>query len=592
MERKPIRALMVQLSPLADQLQLLMAIRAAKQLYPELELHLVVEASAEEAVRSLDWVKKVHVFSKRETLAMLKSDADDMNSKLSSLATWIEPILDVNYDLLVNWTFNDSSSFLSAIIPSPVKLGYSRKTDLSISIQDGWSHYIKSVVQSEILQDIHLTDLLTTQLLTALQVHFGDSVDPGAQTVTSKSFFKLSRRDHWAPDTWGHPSRRWMSIEAPEDQSPESIDRIARFAALVLRRHDDQNIIVIGNSVTDPVRYEKQFLKQLKIHHPHLRGDRSRVIFKLGAISFSLWAEILSDCNWIIADSGPSIALASCVGTRALLRADRADDCLETGPYGNSHYIVETRKGELMYAAWTYASTEWQHRRELSIDQHLARLQFDASSDLRILRSRIRNSEEGGGVVFDPLHRYEESVPRWSGKVWSYLARDWFCGWVPEIEWEMNRASLSPNLVREIRGLEEPTQVLQKLFEQGDRLARELTSATKNLRSDSIMTSHQKSEVLRIGGELNEIEKLIGRTCAVNSTLGGFFRMHQAILHNLKGTRLHELAQETSEAYQFLQIGSEHLSGWIHATLELSKPIPLPKGNVFAFRRDDRTQTP
>src|SRR5690606_40609355 len=84
----------------------------------------------------------------------------------------------------------------------------------------------------------------------------------------------------------------------------------------------------------------------------------------------------LADAQWLISTDTAAIHLASVLGTRVLNLSVGPVRFRETGPYGNGHYVIRAPdlKAEAVYVAWTYATTEWQHKRELPVEEHFANL--------------------------------------------------------------------------------------------------------------------------------------------------------------------------------------------------------------------------
>src|SRR5206468_492247 len=119
-----------------------------------------------------------------------------------------------------------------------------RRRDTSFLGADGWSHYIQAVLQGRADQNIHLTDILTTQILTALQIHCGEPATDGSSPVTSKTFFQLKLREEDLGDGWvgwNDPSRKWIGIQLGASRSsmiwnPESW---AKVAENILNRHPE-----------------------------------------------------------------------------------------------------------------------------------------------------------------------------------------------------------------------------------------------------------------------------------------------------------------------------------------------------------------
>src|SRR5687768_2370818 len=142
----PIRIIVIQLARLGDTLQTLMALRAAKQLYPELEIHLVVRENFSAAVKRVPWIEKVIALPTNEILGPIVAGIKNEDQSLPFLAQWTRSVVDTKWDFLVNWSFSEPSSYLAALIPAVVKLGYVRGKDLSLTCQDDWSTYVQGVV--------------------------------------------------------------------------------------------------------------------------------------------------------------------------------------------------------------------------------------------------------------------------------------------------------------------------------------------------------------------------------------------------------------------------------------------------------------
>src|SRR5690242_10522718 len=75
---KPIRCLVIQLTRLGDTLQSLMALRAAKQLYPQLEIHFVARERFAAAAKRTPWIESVITLPTDELLGpVLKGDKEE-----------------------------------------------------------------------------------------------------------------------------------------------------------------------------------------------------------------------------------------------------------------------------------------------------------------------------------------------------------------------------------------------------------------------------------------------------------------------------------------------------------------------------------
>ncbi len=581
---KRLRCLVIQMARLGDTLQSLMALRAAQQLYPELEISLVVREKFDAAVKKVPWIHHVYSMPTAHLLEPALKAGQDRNQSLIRAAQWIAPLTSEPWDLLMNWSYSESSSYLAGIIPARVKLGYSRRSDASFCSTDGWSHYMQAVIQEGVHQNIHFTDILTTQLLTALQIHLGEP-DPsaGQSSVSSKRFFslQLALADRVALDQAGFtPTRRWIGIQLGASQSQKSYspELWGQTAALLLQRHPEIRIALLGGAEEEALA--ERFHRALALHAPHAL---KRVHSFVGKTSFDLWATIVGRCQWILSADTAAIHLASILGTRVLNLSLGDSRWAETGPYGNGHWVIgslvsdgkpsaHSLEPRLIYAVWSYAQQEWQKSPERHFEAQGCQ---EAIKNARILRSKIRSTQQGGGVTYEAVFKTPMRLEDWIGMVMGHVARGWYCGWVPQIGQELTREQLSPALLREIRKYEESAEVLERICSQATATAMELKRKSRSLKSSKIMALEDQSEIRDLGKKLLDLDGLLERTGKVHPPLHAFSKMSKVLMHNLQGQSLEELSQETALSYQQLWEGVKAFREWLKHSIRLCRPVAV-----------------
>ncbi|HCM41098.1 MAG: hypothetical protein A2Z97_11010 [Bdellovibrionales bacterium GWB1_52_6] len=594
-EKKPIRCIVIQLARLGDTLQSLMALKAAKELYPELEICFVAREGFAAAAQRVSWLDKVITLPSDALLDPVLSGDSSRHQAMKELARWSANIISRPWDIAVNWSYSEASSYLTALIAAKVKLGYSRRKDLSLSAMDGWSHYLQSIVQGGIPQNIHLTDILTTQLLTALQIHYGEPSASGNVPATSKSFFSAEIDDFCTilHSDWTKRdlSRRWIAIQLGAARADKAWNpsKWAKVASLISARHPEYRFVLIGGK--DEQTRGRAFLKEWE----SLQQDPSVVLNLVGQTGFDLWAAVIASCHWVFSCDTAALHLASALGTRVLNVSVGPVRYLETGPYGNAHFVIRASancKGcesngekhschedvtpEGVYAAWTYAATEWSHHRNLSIEKHFQQLGWsDRLDQISVFRSRIRDVNEGGGVNFEPLCRRPLTAALWSGKVIEQVARSWYCGWTPEIGKDLSREDIGPDLVKVLRELAESAEVLARVCEEANRLAIVMTEKSRNLKSERLMSLQDRTDLHVLSTNLQELDNLIHRLGANHKPLQGFSQMARVLMHNLAGKKLWEIADESAISYRQLADGASLYLSWVNHSLALAKPKAL-----------------
>lgn len=578
---KQMRVVVVQLGRTSDVLQSLMSLRAAKQLYPHLMFHMIVREKFSDAAKKVAWLDGVTTLPIDLLFKGFDNSAASRKETLKQLSALLIPLTQKPWDLVINWTFSEASSFLTALLPGFVKTGYSRRDDGCLSAIDGWSHFIQAVVQSELPQNIHTTDILTTQLLTALQIHAGDpNPTAGESAVTSKTFFNLELGEREVFQNLKDVSRKWIGIQlsASCEERRYSAESLAHFSNQLLRRHPECGIVLLGSSKEDVLA--REFFEHIGT------GERTRVVSLVGNTDFDLWASVIGRCHWLVACDSAAIHLASVLGTRVLELAIGGTRYEETGPYGNGHYVLQSALGELpspelIYGLWAYASSEWSHRRNANLSHHLSELGLTHTiGNHRVFRSKIRNAQDGGGVVYEPLLKHAMTTDDWMSKVTGHLARAWYCGWVPAVGHELDRETLSPSLIQGLRKLNDTSEVLAKIFQESIKTAQELSNKSAKLKSDKVMSLEYRDVLRELGKKLMELETLIERMGTSDPQLQVFNRLTKVLMHNLPGAHLSDLGRETAENYKMLLQGLDLIRDWVKHTLKLIRPVAVVQNDV------------
>jgi len=553
--RRELSILIVQMGGIEEVFRSLMALKAVKHLYPEVQLHFIVRKEASAPLRRVDWLASVI-----ETPACPKGE-----DSVAKVALWIDQIIHPHYDLLVNWTFSERFARMAAIatslIPALVKLGDYAREDLTIASFDAWSMYRRSWLKNGISQDIHHTDIITTQLLTALQIHAGDpNPDSGYSAVTSRYFFKNAPAE--IPSDWANRAKnlKWSAIHAASIG-----ERGQEWIETVLRRHPDAGLVILGEHECD---------WEIEVN--------PRVINLSGALHFDSLILVLSQCSWLLSGPNAIVDLASLINLRVLYSVPPGEslDSLqwtESGPYGNGHMVVVSEfKPEIAYAVWSYVQSEWFHKGSLSLSAHFENLSLaSALTDSRIYRSRIRPAQEGGGVCFENAIESSNRAPcfeAWMYRVRGQLARAWFCGWLPGVEAEVAKMGANPSLIKRIREITESLSVLDRLSLEGATVAKALHSAAAALKNQHLMTVEDRAVIEEHGKKLLEIETLMDRVVQVEPELRGLSEWYRQLMHNLNGETISQMAKESIHAFELVNEGVELMSLYARKTLELAKP--------------------
>lgn len=568
---KSIRSVAIQLGTGSDILESLLALKASQQLYPGLEITLVCRESFADLARQADWIHEVVALPMQAWMDELAAVDGNHRQAMGPVARWISPLIGSDsWDLLINWSYSEPSSYLAALLPARLKLGYQRRKSLEFSSGDAWSQFIHGAVQESLNPGIHLTDMLTTQLLTALQVQFGDPVDAGNQSVTGRDFFS---RSPLQGDPILDPSRIWIGIQI---DSFFKASEWSKFIKTSLERHPEAQIVLLGDE------RRRELSREVIKSCNHQGLDPRRMVTLVGETDVELWIDVLSQCNWVISCSPRPSQMASLLGTRVLQLSNRKDPSTIQAAYGNQHLLLSTTDEkvqlvpEAVYAAWSYGQFEKIHQRKWDFAQHLERLGFAALTEwVDLRRSRIRPSEEGGGVAYENELDRPMTSAEWTALVHSQIARLWYCGWTAPVGSEINRSRIRPDLVQDMRALDDSSGVLTRVLGEAVRTADQFHSKSTSLKSEKLMSLGDRQELETQGRRLLELQKLVERLAAADAHLALFSTMLKVMMHNLEGEQIAEISKETLITFKQLEQGAQLLRSWVTHTLKLARPAAV-----------------
>lgn len=553
-EKKKLSILIVQMGGVEEVFRSLMALKAIKHLYPEVSLHVLSRRGVSDPFKRVEWIENVIETPK------FKAGEDPV----VKVALWIDQVINRNYEFLVNWTPASArqsrmSAMASTLIPAVVKLGDFVTGDGGVQSHDAWSMYRRAWADGPVEQDIHFTDIITTQLLTALQIHAGDpNPEASMHSVTSRYFFKNVQTP--APKAWTERPRglKWIAIHGPS--LPE---RASEWVQMVLRRHPDYGIVVLGSS-------------------GGLQLEPNARVVDIGSdIHFDAMISVMSQCGWLLSGPHPIVDLASLLNLRVVYAPAPSTrefgmNWSEAGPYGNGHIVVVAReewKPEVAYAAWSYYQSEWFHKNSLTVHGHFENLGLlNELESTQVFKSRIRAVEEGGGVSYELAAGPAQDFELWMYRVRGQIARAWFCGWLPSVDKEVQKMNLTPALIKRIRALNESLLVIEKISREARDTAGRLEATAKRTKAGYLMSVEERTEIEEAGKRLLEIEGLMSRMAQVEPELECMLIWYRQMIHNLKSDTIQGMAKETASAFDLVIEGLDLISAYTGKTLQQAKP--------------------
>lgn len=189
----------VQLTRIGDVIQTWQAAKQLKADYPEANLFLVARKSmAGQLGFLLDEVfDEVFYLDVKE---FLPSRDFPLQEGLVKAREFCARVGAKNLDLLVNLSFNKSSSYLATMIPAKLKMGLLRNQINQIAIEDKWSQYVYSTVMNSSLNPFNLVDIF--KFILGAKTYEPPRIETPREDIIAIHPFASVKKKRWGANKW------------------------------------------------------------------------------------------------------------------------------------------------------------------------------------------------------------------------------------------------------------------------------------------------------------------------------------------------------------------------------------------------------
>ena len=318
-----MRILVVQLARLGDILQTLPMVAGLKARHPGCTVDLVVrEKFAEAALISPHVDRVISLPSKAILGPLVENPKADKNVKavcLAQLITWVADEFlerthhDGPYDLTLNCTFSESSSYLTALIPSKERRGLTRAKDGAYAVTDAWGAYIYSQVLRKNMNILHLNDLFARMAGVAAM---------NAEPLT---------RGYDASSDFG-PLAIGMQMGASQTNKTLNPKAWGELAACLLKALPEAHLVLFGG---------KEDKKRAQAVMNALGKElKSRCTSLVGRMRYSEIVPWVKRMHHMITPDTAMVHLAPLCGVKTINISVGDVNPHETGPYGAGHFVL------------------------------------------------------------------------------------------------------------------------------------------------------------------------------------------------------------------------------------------------------------
>jgi ADP-heptose:LPS heptosyltransferase len=325
-----MRILVIQLARLGDILQTLPTIAGLKKRYQGCEIDIVVRETFAEATLLSPHVDRIIAMPTRAIFEPIIEDmANASNDKkaisLAHIITWIaDQFLEKThksgpYDLTLNFTFSESSSYLAQIIPSKEIRGLKRAKDGAYAVTDPWGTYIYSQVLRKNLNMLHLNDLFARMANVVAA-----PVDPEPKGFDSS--YDLGK------------NAIGLQIGASQSNKTLNVKTWGAIAKSILENKPDAHLVIFGG------RSDKEQCSQLLAQLPEALQERCTSL--VGRLKYHHNVAWVKRCHYMITPDTAMVHLAPMCGVKTINISVGDVNPMETGPYGDGHWVLRPTDGE------------------------------------------------------------------------------------------------------------------------------------------------------------------------------------------------------------------------------------------------------
>jgi ADP-heptose:LPS heptosyltransferase len=299
----------VQLTRIGDIIQTYQAAKQLKTENPNIELTLIARKKFSQGLEFL--LKDVFTnVIELNTQDFFKSNKDDLHKVHTRLHNFIHDIKKFDFDLVVNLSFNKSSSFLTSLISKNLKMGIYRNSQAQVGMDDKWSQFVYSNVMGGTNTPINLVDIYKN-MLGAKEIDVTNFETPQNKVITIHPFASSAKKS-WGMGKWN-----------------ELIYKILK---------DDPEVSI--NMVGAPTDVEQA---ERIMSNPAIQHFEGRVLNKVGVNSIEDTFNDLSNSHMFIGHDSMVSHLAGIFRMPSLILSLGSVRPHETNPYNDRTYNLTPR---------------------------------------------------------------------------------------------------------------------------------------------------------------------------------------------------------------------------------------------------------
>ena len=318
------QVLIINITRMGDLIQMVPLLSRLEEEWPGVSIDLIVDIEFANVASLLPGIRQVLIYDFQLLMDESRVRARDILSLYQDLAHWVQPLLQVGYDRVVNLTFNRRSAFLVKYFGCQDERGMTTAQDGSFVVKNPWMKYFVDFHVYRQLNRFNIVDLF------ALGGSGPGSFHPVRLQVSPQM-------QEWARKFLQHSGmpKEWIGIQVGASD-PMKAWRPEYFGQVMTRVSKQRQVgfVLIGTKKEEPdVKEALRCYRQA--------GGRGSICEAVGQTTVPQLMALLEQCQLMVTnDTGP-MHMAVGVNTPVLNMSVGHVDFWETGPFGPGHWVVQ-----------------------------------------------------------------------------------------------------------------------------------------------------------------------------------------------------------------------------------------------------------
>jgi len=527
---------------MGDLLQTTPLIEGLKEKYRDCRISLLVNSRFSEICKGIPFIDGLIEFDIKDLREVIKGRRASPVECYSKIKALIERLNATDYDIAINLTHSPFSAILISMINTKELCGFTIDSEGMRMIRHPWLRYLFNVVPNRDYNPFHLVDIY---------------LRAGNVSSTSKKllFYPDSNDEEYASRIIQENGIQKGDILIGIQPGASKEDRrwhVRNFAKTmdVLNELYSPKFIVFGSDG------ERALVDDL------LRMTSADCINMAGRTTLGQLGALLSKCSLLIGNDTGTLHLATAVGTRVIGLFLVNAHYMETGPYGEGHYVIEPdiscmpcdfdvncrericRDKITPEAVVNICREVIEGRRIISTDENW--------NELQIYRSSF---DKKGNLIYRPVIKRPLEVKHLFRIIYRHIWTNSYEEFSRNIDQIYHEVKEEINEGYLIKDHTEILNVLKRKAEIGGkikRLAENSYILVEEIHNLSKLNPSDIKKIKDIWLKVEKIEKDISVKGHIEPCFRPIIMIFKYGLESLEGTELHEVAESAVEVYRHL----------------------------------------